>query len=98
MKTDDVGVALANDHFIGLNNVGLGPIKPVQRFRLRIDGCLGRVFVFRWVCASRQNSATKCNGLTTVGKNWEQHTSAKRVLWFTPLVDEGQSDFCKQVD
>jgi hypothetical protein len=29
MKPDDIGIALANDHFIGFNNVGFGPIKPV---------------------------------------------------------------------
>ena len=32
MKANDIGVALTNNHFVGSNDVLLGPIETVQRF------------------------------------------------------------------
>ena len=46
-EADDVGVALANDHFAGLNDGLFGPVEAVERAPLGVDRRLGRVAVLR---------------------------------------------------
>ena len=60
-EADDVGVALADDHFAGLNDGLFGPVEAVEGALFRIDGCLGRVAVLwaRPLAGAREDPAAQ---------------------------------------
>ena len=93
MKTNDVGIALANDNLIACHDVGLCPIQPIQGARLGIDRSFWRVLVFRRVGAARHNTPAKGQHVSGVGKNRKQNAGAKSVLQFPALVGECQASF-----
>ena len=91
MEADDVGVPLAHDDLVGVGDVGLRPVEPVQGLRLGVDRRLRRVLVLRRIGRARQHPPTDRHGLAGVGEDREQHAPPEGVLHAIATVGERQS-------
>ena len=91
VEPDDVGVPLAHDDLVGVGDVGLRPVEPVQRLRLGVDRRLRRVLVLRRIGRARQHPPTDRHGLAGVGEDREQHAPPEGVLHAVATVGERQA-------
>ena len=95
-ETDDVGVALANNRFIGLNDVGFRHVKAVEQLRLAIDRTIDRVLIFRSVDTGH-NAPTETNIGSGNIVDREHDTPTKRVGRTIATIDETQTGFNEDV-
>ena len=95
-EPDDIGIALADDCFIGLDDVGFCHVQPVEQLRLAVDRAIGRVLVLRSV-DSRHDSATEPDRCSGDIVNREDNATAERVGWAIAAVDETQPGLNKDI-
>ena len=91
MEPDHVRIALTHHHPVGLDDVALGPVQPVQHLRLAVDGRLGRVLVLGRVIAAGQDSSTEGHRLSGLIEDGEQQPGSEGVLKTVAAVDEGEA-------
>ena len=96
METDDIGIALAHDDLIGVDDVALGPVEPVERARFGVDRRLRRVLVLRRVGGTGQDAPAQRRRLTVLGEDGKHHPRPERVLYTPRLVGEPQPGFAQQ--
>jgi hypothetical protein len=95
-ETNNVGVALADDRFIGLYDVGFRHVEAIEQLRLAVDRTIDRVLVLRSV-DTRHDAPTEtdiCSGDIVDG---EHDAPAKRVGGTIATVDETQTGFDEDV-
>ena len=97
VKTDDIGITLADDDLVIFDDIALGPVHAIQSFRLEVNFGFCRVLIFGWICASGKNASTEGNGISIVAKNRKHDSSAKRILQTVGFIRKSQAHITQHI-
>ena len=88
-EADHVGVALAHDHFIGLDHALLRPVQAVEHAALGVDRRLLRVLVLGTI-AAREDAAPEGHRLAAGIEDREHDPASKGVLLPVATIEEAE--------
>ncbi|MEZ5237481.1 MAG: hypothetical protein R2716_00440 [Microthrixaceae bacterium] len=90
VEAHHVGVALADDHLVGADDLGLGPVQPVEGLGLVVERVVPRVLVLRTLGVG-QLATAEADWPAPLVEDREQHPGPEEVLEPVAAVQHAQT-------